>query len=66
MILVTWGVTFYFVWFSVISNPEEVETMLETKTFNVVSATVFCVPLYFFCSGFLQTFSFMQRHNELL
>lgn len=60
-ILVIWGITFYFSWFAVISNQPEVDTMKDTMLFNIVSGTVYTVPIFFFCSGFLQTFSFMQK-----
>lgn len=59
MVFMTWGFTFYFVWYSVVSNPEDVDTMAKTLTFNIVSGCVYTVPIFFFCSGFLQTFSIL-------
>jgi hypothetical protein len=52
-ILVIWGITFYFSWFAVISNQNDVDTMKDTMFFNIVSGTVYTVPVFFFCSGFL-------------
>ena len=59
MLLMIWGFTFYFVSFSVISNRDQMEQMQKTLLFNIVSCTVYTVPTFFFCSGFLQTFAFM-------
>ena len=57
-----WGFAFYFVWFSPISNPREVDEMRQTLTFTLfVSSTVYFVPLYFFVSGFLQTFQLIFK-----
>jgi len=53
MLLVIWGQTFYFSWFSVISNPQEANDMGNTLLFNVVSMCVYTVPTFFFVSGFL-------------
>jgi peptidoglycan/LPS O-acetylase OafA/YrhL len=64
MVYMVWGFTFYFVWFSVISNPEEVQTMKGSIFFNVVSGVVYTVPVFFFCSGFLQTYSFLQDNDQ--
>lgn len=58
-ILVIWGITFYFSWFSIISNQTEVNEMMDTMLFNVVSGTIYTVPVFLFCSGFLQTFSYL-------
>ena len=41
------------------------DDMTSTLFFNVVSATVYAAPLFFFCSGFLQTFALMQRKDSL-
>ena len=60
-LLAVWGITFQFAWFSVISNPAEVDAMRGTFAFNAVSGAVYTVPVFFFCSGFLQTLSFMQK-----
>jgi hypothetical protein len=59
MIFASWGMTFYFAWFSIISNITDVDNMRKTIGFNIVSAAIYTVPLFFFCSGFLQTYSFM-------
>jgi len=59
-----WGITFYFVWFSVISNTEDVQKMIGSYGFNFVSSAVFMVPMFFYISGFLQTFSFLQKEDE--
>lgn len=64
MICMVWGFTFYFVWFSVISNPDEVKEMRKSIVFNIVSGTVYTMPVFFFCSGFLQTYSFLQRDSQ--
>jgi hypothetical protein len=48
-----WGITFWFSWYSVISNPEGVDDMTSSLYFNIVSSTVYTAPLFFFCSGFL-------------
>jgi len=64
MMMMVWGATYYFAWFSVVSNPNELQDMRKTYFFNIVSSTVYTVPLFFFCSGFLQTFAFMQRDQE--
>ena len=65
VLLVVWGITFQFAWFSVVSNPEEVGTMSSSWMFNIVSATVYTVPVFFFCSAFLQTMSFMQKDERI-
>ena len=64
MLMAAWGTTFYFSWFSVVNNPTELREMKKTLFFNFVSCTVYAVPVFFFCSGFLQTFSFLQRDQE--
>ena len=64
MVFMTWGITFYFVWFSIISNPEDVSTMSDTFMFNVVSMCVYTVPIFFFCSGFLQSFALIQSDKS--
>lgn len=64
MIYAAWGVTFYFAWFSVISNMTDVDNMRQTIGFNIVSAAVYTVPIFFFCSGFLQTYSFVQKVED--
>lgn len=53
MLMMVWGFTFYFAWYSVISNPEDMDSMSNTLLFNVVSMCVYTVPVFFFCSGFL-------------
>jgi hypothetical protein len=54
MIFAAWGVTFYFSWFSIISNKPAVDDMLKTMTFNImVAASIYTVPIFFFSSGFL-------------
>mmetsp|Transcript_22992 Transcript_22992/g.35519 ORF Transcript_22992/g.35519 Transcript_22992/m.35519 type:complete len:290 (+) Transcript_22992:557-1426(+) len=63
-ILMVWGFTFYFVEFTVINNPTQVDAMKQSIGFNVVTGCLFIIPMYFFCSGFLQTFAFMQRDQE--
>lgn len=65
MLLMIWAFTFYFVSFSVISNRDQMEQMQKTLLFNIVSCTVYTVPTFFFCSGFLQTFAFMQKDQEM-
>jgi peptidoglycan/LPS O-acetylase OafA/YrhL len=65
MIFAAWGTTFYFSWYSVISNKPAVDDMLKTVTFNLfVSAAVYTVPVFFFISGFLQTHSFLHRNER--
>lgn len=61
VLLAIWGLTFQFSWFSVLSNPDEVDAMRGTLAFNFVSGAVYTIPVFFFCSGFLQTLSFMQK-----
>lgn len=65
MLMAAWGTTFYFSWFSVVNNPTELNEMKKTLFFNFVSCSVYTVPVFFFCSGFLQTFSFLQRDQEM-
>jgi peptidoglycan/LPS O-acetylase OafA/YrhL len=60
-VLMTWGFTFYFSWFSIVANADEVDDMRNEFAFNFVSIAVYTVPVFFFCSGFLQTFSLMQE-----
>jgi hypothetical protein len=48
-----WGITFFFAWYSVLSNPDGIDEMTSKLFFNVVSATVYAAPLFFFSSGFL-------------
>lgn len=62
--MAVWGITFYFVQFSIVSNPDGVNDMSNTILFNIVSGTVFTVPIFFFCSGFLQTFAFLQKDKD--
>ena len=38
--------------------------MESSVVFNIVSGTVYTAPLFFFCSGFLQTLSFLQSDQE--
>ena len=64
MLYVIWGQTFFFSWYSVINNPESVKQMRSQTLFNAVTASVYTVPVFFFCSGFLQTFSFTQKDKE--
>lgn len=61
MIYASWGVTFYFAWFSIISNMTDVDNMRKTIGFNIVTGAIYTVPIFFFCSGFLQTYAFMQK-----
>ena len=65
VLLAIWGITFQFSWFSVISNPDEVDAMRGTWAFNAVSGAVYTVPVFFYCSGFLQTLSFMRKDEEV-
>lgn len=60
MLMSAWGITFYLVQFSVVSNPQSIDSMKETIFFNLVSFVTFCAPIFFFCSGFLQTLSLMD------
>jgi peptidoglycan/LPS O-acetylase OafA/YrhL len=64
VIAVVWGQTFFFSWFSIINNPDEVTAMMKDSQFNMVSAVTFCASVFFFCSGFLQTYSFLQHDQE--
>ena len=64
VLIAVWGATYYFLWFSVISNPKELGEVQESVWFNTVSGTVYTVPTFFFCSGFLQTLSFLQRDED--
>mmetsp|Transcript_7393 Transcript_7393/g.12482 ORF Transcript_7393/g.12482 Transcript_7393/m.12482 type:complete len:206 (+) Transcript_7393:791-1408(+) len=63
-ILLIWGQTFFFSWYSIVNNPDQVAEMRKDYAFNFVTGTLFCVPLFFFCSGFLQTYSFVQRDKR--
>lgn len=38
--------------------------MLGTFTFNVVTAAIFTLPVFFFCSGFLQTIAFVNKEDR--
>lgn len=38
--------------------------MQNTFLFNLVSGTVYTVPIFFFCSGFLQAYSLIQADNK--
>lgn len=62
MLLAAWGLTFYFSWFGVVQNKGETDQMRKTLLFNIVTGTIYTVPTFFFCSGFLQTYSFL--HND--
>jgi len=64
MVIVIWGWSFFFAWFSIISNPNEVEEMRNNMWFTLVSMAIYTVPTFFFCSGFLQTFSFLNKNKE--
>ena len=55
LILACWGMTFFFSWYSILSNQNEIADMLKSWTFNIVSCAVYAVPIFFYCSGFLQT-----------
>ena len=61
VILTGWGLTFFFSYYSVLSNPQDINDMLNSYFFNIVSGTIYTVPLFFFCSGFLQTLSFFDK-----
>lgn len=63
-LLVVWGITFFFVWYSVVSNNDELEKMTNTLAFNVVTMAVYTAPVFFMVSGFLQTHAFIQRDND--
>lgn len=58
-LLACWAGTFYFSWFSIIANPNDVDDMLASETFGIVTACIFIFAVFFFCSGFLQTHSLM-------
>jgi len=53
IILMGWAFTFYFVQFTVINNPDQFNEMKQKPAFSIVTACIFIVPMYFFCSGFL-------------
>ena len=38
--------------------------MKQNIGFNIVTCTVYTIPTFFFCSGFLQTFSLMQKLQD--
>jgi peptidoglycan/LPS O-acetylase OafA/YrhL len=63
-VLVAWGFTFYFVEYTVYSNTSELKDMQQTLTFNIVSGVVYTAPVFFFVSGFLQAFAFMQKDKN--
>ena len=50
---IVWGFTWFFAWFSYLSNGEELPEMVSSSTFNFVSFTIFTIPLFLFVSGFL-------------
>lgn len=54
-----WGMTFFFSWYAILSNQNEIKDMISSWTFNVVSMAVFAAPVFFFASGFLQTHSLL-------
>lgn len=61
-VLITgWGLTFYFSYYSILSNPKDIDDMLNSYFFNIVSCAVYTAPVFFFCSGFLQTLSFLEK-----
>lgn len=53
MLITAWGMTFFLAQYSVISNPEDVNDMQNSLFFSIVSFSVYCAPIFFFCSGFL-------------
>lgn len=59
ILLACWGGTFFFSWYSILANPQDVDNMLKSETFSVVSGTVFVFAVFLFCSGFLQTHSLL-------
>ena len=59
VLLAAWGMTFFFSWYAILSNQNEINDMLNSWTFNFVSMAVFTAPIFFFCSGFLQTHSLL-------
>lgn len=59
LLLAIWGLTFQLSWYSIISNPDDVEDMRNSFSFIIVSIAVYTVPIFFFCSGFLQSLSFL-------
>ena len=54
-LIACWGGTFYFSWYSILANPNDVDDMMKTETFALVSGCVFIFAVFMFCSGFLQT-----------
>lgn len=62
----TWGVTFWLVQYSEIDNPTGLNAFIDSYWFTIfVASTVYTIPVFFFCSGFLQTFSFMNESEHL-
>lgn len=61
VLLTGWGLTFFFSFYSFLSNPNDIDDMKNSYFFNIVTGTVYTAPLFFFCSGFLQTLSLLEK-----
>ena len=65
-LIMMWGLGFWLVQYSEIDNSTDLVGMLNSYYFTIfVASSVYTIPLFFFCSAFLQTFSFMNRPANL-
>jgi len=48
-----YGITYYFSWYSVIENPQDIMVMKENPIFSLIPGAFFTAPVFLFLSGFL-------------
>jgi hypothetical protein len=53
ILLIAWGYTYFFAWYSFLSNPNEINDKMKSYNFNFVTGTLYTIPIFFFTSGFL-------------
>jgi hypothetical protein len=62
IIYAIWANTYFFSWFGVYDNPQDIIKMRGQLAFTLIPGGFLLVPLLYFCMAFVNTFSLM--HNK--
>lgn len=64
VLFVIWGQTYFFSWYGVYDNPQDIIKMRSEFRFTLIPGVFLLVPLMFFIMGFVSTFSLLHNKKQ--
>lgn len=64
VIFAMWGNTYFFSWYGVYDNPQDLISMRQGIGATLIAAAFLVVPLLMFVMGFVSTFSLLHNKTE--